>query len=200
MGPSGDKRTAPAIHTLMESLELKDLPRSGWLEAGLKNPETVAAHSWGVAWLVLALCPRELDRGLALAMAVIHDLAEVRVGDITPGDQIDPHQKNAREREALRALLAPLGSAAQGLLELWEELEAGQSAEACFVRACDRLDMGLQATHYAKKRQMNPEEFTKSALNAMNDERLQAILESAPRAIDHPEDPVQPRPRGRAPS
>ena len=48
---------------LLEALSLKDLARAGWVRAGVQHPESVAAHSWGVAWLVLALCPAELDRG-----------------------------------------------------------------------------------------------------------------------------------------
>ncbi|PXF23697.1 MAG: phosphohydrolase, partial [Methanobacteriota archaeon] len=67
---------------LLEALELKRLPRSGWLRVGVQDIESVAAHSWGAAWLVAALCPDGVDRGRALEMAVIHDLAEVRIGDI----------------------------------------------------------------------------------------------------------------------
>ena len=74
---------------LLEALELKRLPRSGWLRVeGLQDVESVAAHSWGAAWLVAALCPEGVNRGRALEMTVIHDLAEVRIGDITPVDGV----------------------------------------------------------------------------------------------------------------
>ena len=98
---------------LLEALALKALPRAGWLHAGVEQPESVAAHSWGVAWLVLALCPEGVDLGRALAIAVVHDLAEVRVGDITPRDGVAPDEKAAREQAALRALVAPLAAAAE---------------------------------------------------------------------------------------
>ena len=83
---------------LIETMRLKELPRAGWVRVGVSQPESVAAHSWGVAWLVLTLCPTNLDRGRALAIAVLHDLAEVRVGDITPHDGIPSEDKAEAER------------------------------------------------------------------------------------------------------
>ena len=41
--------------TLMAYLGLKDVLRQGWVNAGVEAPESVAAHSWGMA--VLALKP-----------------------------------------------------------------------------------------------------------------------------------------------
>ena len=42
---------------LLDVLGLKALDRTGWVRRGVQSAESVAAHSWGVAWLVLALCP-----------------------------------------------------------------------------------------------------------------------------------------------
>ena len=78
---------------LLECLKLKQLPRAGWVRSGVDSPETVAAHSWGVAWLAVSLCPEGVDRGIAAIIAVIHDLAEIRVGDITPTDGVEPSKK-----------------------------------------------------------------------------------------------------------
>ncbi|MFN7146928.1 MAG: HD domain-containing protein, partial [Myxococcota bacterium] len=66
-----------------EAVLLKEVDRSGWTRIGVPHPESVAAHSWGVALLALLRCPPELDRHKLLAMAILHDLAEVRVGDLT---------------------------------------------------------------------------------------------------------------------
>lgn len=134
--------------TLAEALALKEVARAGWLRVGIETPESVAAHSWGVAWLVLALCPPDVDRGRALAIAVLHDLAEARVGDLTPHDGVARDEKRRRELEALTALVAPLPHAAE-LRALFAEYEDGSTPEGRFVKACDRLDMGLQARRYA---------------------------------------------------
>jgi len=138
-----------SLHTALDAaLALKEVPRAGWLRVGVASPESVAAHSHGVAWLVLVLCPAGVDRGRALALAILHDLAEAHVGDITPHDGVPRAEKRRREEAAMRALLAPL-PAADELLALWLEYEDGSTPEGRFVKACDKLDMGLQARRYA---------------------------------------------------
>ena len=47
--------------TLMAYLGLKDVLRQGWVNAGVEAPESVAAHSWGMAVLALKLCPEALS-------------------------------------------------------------------------------------------------------------------------------------------
>lgn len=159
---------------LLEALTLKELPRAGWLRVGVQAPESVAAHSWGVAWLVLALCPEGLDRGRALGMAVLHDLPEVRAGDITPRDNVTAAEKRRREEDALEQLLAPVGERARRLRDLWLDFEEQRSAEARFVRACDRLDMALQAARYAGQG-IDTAEFVESALAALDEPTLRAL-------------------------
>ena len=144
---------------LIECLALKDLRRAGWVRAGVPSPESVAAHSWGVAWLVLVLCPEELDRDKALAIAVVHDLAEVRVGDLTPQDAVP--DKARLEAEAFAELVQPLPRA-QELTELFEAY--GSSPEGRFVKACDKLDMALQAAAYQDQTGLDLREFVDSAL------------------------------------
>jgi putative hydrolase of HD superfamily len=169
---------AALVERLLEALTLKELPRAGWLRVGVAAPESVAAHAWGVAWLVLALAPPEVDRGRALAMAVLHDLGEVRVGDITPHDGVDASTKGRLEGEALAELLAPL-SHREELLGLWRELEHASSPEARFVKACDKLDMALQASHYRRARGIDTGQLVASALAALADHELAALVGEA---------------------
>lgn len=163
---------------LDEVLALKALPRAGWLRVGVEGAESVAAHSWGVAWLVLALCPPELDRGRALAIATLHDLAEVRVGDLTPHDAVDADEKARLEDAATEGLLAALPAArAEELQALYEEYARGTTPEGRFVKACDKLDMALQAHRYAADQGVETDEFVQSALS-----RLDGALKSLARA------------------
>ena len=155
---------------LLEALKLKDLPRSGWVRAGVENPESVAAHSWGVAWLVLVLCPGRLDRGRALALAVVHDLAEVVVGDLTPHDDVSAEEKQLREGEAL-VRLAPNPE----ISVLFGEYQADETPEARFVKACDKLDMALQATFYGREQGLDLREFVESALGRLTDPDMRAL-------------------------
>jgi len=153
-----------------EALRLKRLSRTGWVRKGVPEPESVAAHSWGVSWLVVALLPPELDRGKALTYAVLHDLPEVRVGDLTPQDQVP--DKHAREHLAAREL-------AQGAtwLAAWEAYERQDDPEAQFVKQLDRLDMALQAVFYAEEGAAGMEEFVRSASEGIAHPALRTVLE-----------------------
>ena len=163
---------------LLEALALKEVTRAGWLRVGVAEPESVAAHSWGVAWLVLALCPEGVDRGRALAIAVVHDLAEARVGDITPHDGVAADAKSAAERAALGELVAPLATAPE-LQALWEEYETASTPEGRFVKACDKLDMALQAERYRRGQGVDTAEFVTSALSALDDHLLRALANNS---------------------
>ena len=114
---------------------LKHLDRAGWVLAGHDAPESVAAHSWGMAVRCLQHCPDDLDLATVLSMALVHDLAEAVVGDITPHDGVDKAEKHAKERAAM-ASIAPQW------LEFWDAYEAGDSPEAVFVKRMDSLGHG----------------------------------------------------------
>jgi putative hydrolase of HD superfamily len=160
------------IDALLEVLRLKGVPRSGWKRVGIDAPESVAAHSWGVSWLVVLLLPPHLDRERALVYAVLHDLAEAWTGDLTPHD--DRADKAAREHAAMVGLCARLLDGAR-ILAAWEAYEAQADDEARFVRQLDRLDMALQAAAYAETG-APVREFVDSAAEAIDAPDLRALL------------------------
>ena len=59
---------------LLDYLALKQLPRTGWVRSNVENPESVAAHSWGMAILALRLAPNDIDLTKVLSMCLVHDL------------------------------------------------------------------------------------------------------------------------------
>lgn len=130
-----------------ELLGLKDVPRTGWVRCGVTDAESVAAHSWGVALLAALLCPPGLDREKVLLMAVLHDLAEVRVGDLTPHDGVSHAEKHRRELAAITELLARHPD----LLAIWHEAEARETPEARFLKELDRLDLGVTGRRYTAR-------------------------------------------------
>jgi putative hydrolase of HD superfamily len=136
--------------TFIEILGLKDLDRAGWLRSGLTNVESVAAHSWGVAFLAFHLCPDELDRSRLLEMAICHDVAEVKVGDITPHDGVSVEDKVSMETEAMEEISSKLPRGKE-MLELYQEYEEGLTPEARFLKLCDKLDMALQSYEYQNR-------------------------------------------------
>ena len=131
----------PSKEALKEALGLKDVIRAGWIRAGVQNPESVAAHSWGMALLATQLCPEDLNLQRVLELCILHDIAEVHVGDITPHDNVSTEEKHRRESEAIQQMDITAS-------DVFEEYEAQQSPESRFVRYLDKLDMALQAEIY----------------------------------------------------
>src|ERR687894_2738833 len=77
------------LSTLIELQRLKRLDRTGWTLRGLPNgTESVAAHSFGVSVTAMLLADKFIAHGIivnvekVLRIALLHDWAEVRVGDM----------------------------------------------------------------------------------------------------------------------
>jgi putative hydrolases of HD superfamily len=93
-----------------------------------------------------------LDRVKCIKLALIHDLAESIVGDITPYCGIDKEEKKRREIEAIQKISSLLpGLAGEEIFKLFEEYESQETQEALWVKDCDRYDMIQQAYEYEKR-------------------------------------------------
>jgi putative hydrolase of HD superfamily len=181
---------AALIAAYFELCHLKQLYRQGWLRRGVPRErcESIAEHSFGVAVLALWLAQArpELNADKVLRMALLHDLGEVYAGDIIPGDGMSEEEKHRREAEAVQQILSRLPGG-QEYIQLWDEFEAGDSAEARFVRQLDRLEMGLQAAVYQGQGLINGGEFFASARQALDDPGLAALLSEVQSAIHPPQ-------------
>jgi putative hydrolase of HD superfamily len=154
------ERAAEMLRFLRLAGRLKETSRAGWGLRGIGDGESVADHSFRVGLLALVLArdaDPPLDRERCVAMALVHDLAESIVGDITPYDGISGEEKNRRERGAMERLAALLGDGE--VLRLWEEYQAAETAEARFVKDLDRLETVLQAAEYEEARGVELAEF-----------------------------------------
>jgi len=155
--------TASAIvDLLLAAGRLKNLPRTGWRLAGIKECESVADHNFRVALIALLLgeLVEGVDQGKLLRMAVLHDLPESVTTDL-PLAAVKTFGREAKqqaERDAWRQLLPP-GGQLDEWLDLWEEFEKGESVEARLARAADRLERLLQAYEYEGAGRRNLEGF-----------------------------------------
>jgi putative hydrolase of HD superfamily len=135
-------------------LTLKKLGRTGWQLRGIRNGESIADHCFGVVLLSYMLAPImsvQINRDRAVAIAIVHELGESRVGDI-PFTALKYFPDKSRiEMQAVEDILTPLGqSLTSENLEIFREFEEGSSVEARFVRAIDKLDMLITASEYEK--------------------------------------------------
>lgn len=135
-------RDAALLRFLAEADRLKAVQRGSVLIDGSRL-ENAAEHSWHACLFALLLhrdLAEETDLLRTLTMLVVHDLVEIDAGDAYAYDPEANAGREERERAAadrLFALLPP--DLARECRGLWEEFEAGETREARFARACDRL-------------------------------------------------------------
>jgi len=153
---------------------LKKIHRQGWIdELSMDNPESVADHSYSMAVMGMMISDLEdYDSEKILKMILLHDLAESKIGDYTPG-QITSEKKKILENEAFSKIIESLPNSIKSQYqEIWNEFQENTTAESIMVHQIDKLEMVLQAKLYEK------EGYPK--------EKLQSFIESAEQEITNP--------------
>jgi putative hydrolases of HD superfamily len=140
---------------LLELQRLKRLDRTGWVLRGLApGAESVGAHTYGVALAAMLLADEVCRRGGAidvervLRLALVHDWAETRMGDLprTASDYFGAAARRKAERAAFDDMVADLGAELGREYSAWhEEYETRASVEARLVKAADVIDLLAQA-------------------------------------------------------
>lgn len=147
-----DDPTTPLVAFAYEVGHLKYLPRGGWLRAGIRNPESVAEHSFRVAIIAFLIAVQEgADAEHAAVLGLFHDFPEARTGDVTPVGK--KYVTAADPREVIADQTARLPSAlAEHIKSLVAEHEGAKQAGATLAARCsrdaDKLDCLLQAREY----------------------------------------------------
>lgn len=173
------------LNFFIEIGKLKKIPRKGWVLIGIKNPETIAGHTFHeaiMAWILAKEKRINFNMERILKMALVHDLCELYAGDITPYDEILPKnkkewpklfdkwprllkfkkikkylQKHKKERASLIKLTSKLPLAIKKeILNLWFDYEKGLTKESRFVKQVGRLTTLLQALEYGKESKRRP--------------------------------------------
>jgi putative hydrolase of HD superfamily len=163
------------LSTLIELQRLKRLDRTGWTLRGLPNgTESVAAHSFGVCAVAMMLADEIKRRGVEvdieriLRMALVHDWAETRVGDMpkTATSYFGPEARRLAEETAFRDIVAPTGSGASQYESLFHDYEQRNTVEARLVKAADVIDLLIQAHALERGGARGLDEFWEVAENA----------------------------------
>jgi putative hydrolase of HD superfamily len=137
------------VKFLYEMGQLKRVKRSGWWIAGVKDPESVADHTFRTAVIAYLLARLEgVDTGKAVLMALFHDLPETRTND---AHRIVRRYADWRDvdRKAIGEQSKRLpDEVANQVVSLFEEFEKEVSSEAKVVRDADLLECIVQAREY----------------------------------------------------
>ena len=173
-----------ALYTFWQHAEaLKDEPRKGWQKTVKGRVESVADHSFAVALLALYEGERRgYDMEKILKLALIHDLEEAIVGDLTLRDKAHrgaTRVQKDRER-AIRELLSKLPAKSRpAYFRLWTDLRERRSKESRLVHQLDKVEMAFQAKEYGKRTgQRKIRDFYDSAGKETDDPVLKKALAS----------------------
>jgi putative hydrolases of HD superfamily len=121
--------------------------------------ESIADHMYRMAFITMFAPPAlasKLDIPRCTRMALVHDMAEGLVGDLTPVDGVPKVEKNRREAETMdwinNSLLGRVfgGSQGQEIRAVWQEYEDSETLESKFVHDVDKIELLLQMVEYER--------------------------------------------------
>lgn len=147
---------------IYESGHLKLSKRQGWWQAGVKDPESVAEHSFRAAVIgyVLALM-EDADPTVTATICLFHDVIETRLGDIP---NVAKHYSSPQAAEVIAedqvAGMPP--ELANGIRDLVSNYSEQTSPEAILAKDADKLECIVQAREYQTHGYQNVEPWITS--------------------------------------
>ncbi len=158
---------------------LKRYKRTGWLVAGVRDPESVAEHSFRAAIIAAVIARLEGgDPQRAAFMALFHDTQETRITDIP---YIGKRYLKAAPNEAVtadqvRGVSEPVADMVRDAVAEYEEKE---SVEAVCARDADKLECLIQAVEYREQGHQNVQGWIDSSLAALTTPTGKRLAEEA---------------------
>jgi putative hydrolase of HD superfamily len=187
------------LQTLIELQRLKHLDRTGWTLRGLApGTESVAAHSFGVGVTAMMLADIVAEQGVqidserVLRMALLHDWAEARIGDLprTATQYFGADNRKRAETAAFDDIVEHLPASDTLYRELFKDYEQRTSLEARLVKAADVIDLLVQALALERAGARGLDEFwdvaregdfqLEGAAQAIVNDLLKALLDARP--------------------
>ena len=137
------ERLERQIQFVIEIDKLKSVLRQTLLIDRTRR-ENSAEHSWHIAVLAILLSEyarnSDIDILRVIKMALIHDLVEIDAGDTYCYDEEGARDQREREEIAAERIFGILpADQTEELLALWSEFERGETPEAQFTAALDRV-------------------------------------------------------------
>lgn len=150
-----NKKIRNLLRFYLLATELKDLIRKGWKNWNVERErlESVAEHIYGTCILAISI-DSEFDLGIdvykVVMMLTLHEIEEIKIGDLTPFDKVAKEEKRKMGKEAVKEILGVLTKKDE-YIELIEEFENMETREAKFAKMCDKLEADIQSKKYCEE-------------------------------------------------
>lgn len=173
---SDPREIVPFLH---EAGHLKRSARQGWWIAGIRDPESVAEHSFRTAIVGYVIATLEgADPERTATLCLFHDLPETRLGDIPSTGKryvsAAPAEQVAKDQTA--QLPAELAERIQRLVS---EFETASTAEARCAKDADKLECLLQAREYEAQGFRDVQPWVDTMVEAMRTDSGKALAAAA---------------------
>lgn len=132
--------------------KLKEKVRTGWVEVGINKErlESVAEHIYGCLNLAIAIDSEyklDLDMYKVLKMLTLHELEEIKMGDLTLRSGITKEEKIELGKKCVKDVTDGLFKQSE-IEMLLDEFNAQQTKESLFCYHIDKIECDLQAKVY----------------------------------------------------
>jgi len=163
---------------------LWQIPRTGWRDRNVKNPETVGEHTDALVNMAESL----FDVPGLNIMLKIHDWAESEkeIGDIRTDSYCPiekrwtPEKKAAAELAAMKKICKRLESVGAIIFVIWNEYEKRETERAKIAYQLDKLQAILKAIEYQKNGEtVIAQEFITNDAWKISHPSLKKILDKA---------------------
>lgn len=149
-----DKKNLEIFRFYYLNNKLKNKIRSGWdshhWNINYNRIERISEHVVGTIALAIALDSEfnfEIDIDKVISTLCIHEVGEIKIGDITPFDNITPEQKQKIEHEAIIDVIGNL-TKNQEMINSIFEFDDKKTNNAKFSHYCDKLEADIQSKIY----------------------------------------------------
>jgi putative hydrolase of HD superfamily len=149
---TNDEVAERMLECMAEVHNLTRLPRTGWIMAGVKDPESVSDHCYEAAvwaYLLARHVDGPVDTGKVVTMLLFHELGETRLTDLPR--RAGPYIREAKgqaERGIVQDVLRGVSESIEALLE---EFHARSTLEARLAEAAEELQIIFASMMYAKE-------------------------------------------------
>ncbi|MBD5097863.1 MAG: HD domain-containing protein [Lachnospiraceae bacterium] len=137
-----NERLKKQLAFILELDKIKKIGRQTYLSDASRK-ENDAEHSWHLAIMAVLLAEQaneKIDVLKTVTMVLIHDVVEIDAGDTYAYDSAGNESKREREERAADRIFNILPpDQANYMRALWEEFEAGETAEAKFACTLDHV-------------------------------------------------------------
>jgi len=156
--------TNRTLELFLELSSLTRLSRTGWVLAGVPEPEKISDHCYETAlfaYILSKYVEEKIDTSKVLLMALFHEVGETRLTDLPRRSKnYIGKAKRPAEREATMDVV---DGVVEEVTQLLDELHDLSSPEARLVEAAEELQILFKAMVYAKENRGDMSEYRNDA-------------------------------------